>query len=98
MPAAAVVEVVPIDKLVEVGIVKITELPPAVNLYLPADASVILLVPVSVARLAVCVWLPLAAVVAVVPKARSDLLFQVYFSPVVTSETSVPPLAAVLLE
>ena len=26
------------------------------------------------------------------------LLFQVYFSPVVTNETSVPPLAAVLLE
>jgi hypothetical protein len=38
--------------------------------------------------------LPAAAVVAVVPIARLDLLFQVYFSPVVTSETSVPPEAA----
>jgi len=36
--------------------------------------------------------------VPVVPIAKSDLLFQVYFSPVVTNETSVPPEAAVLLE
>ena len=50
-----------------VGIVKITDVPPVVNLYLPAEANVILDVPVSVANAVVWVWLPAAAVVAVVP-------------------------------
>ena len=61
-------------------------------------AKSIVLVPVSLAKLVVCEWFPAAAVVDVVPMAKFDLLFQVYFSPVVTNETSVPPDAAVLLE
>ena len=39
---------------------KITEVPPAVNLYFPADANVIVLVPVSLAKDVVCVC-PLVA-------------------------------------
>ena len=59
------------------------------------------LVPLEViAVLSVSKLIPLPAfnVIEVTVPLLLVLLFQVYFSPVVTNETSVPPLAAVKLE
>ena len=86
--------------LLSAGVLKLYVLPPAVKVYILLAAKLTLAVAPEAAPCIdkSCVWLPAAACVDDVPIVRFDLLFQVYFSPVVQSDTSVPPDAGDLFE
>ena len=66
-PSLPVTPVIVPALFVEVGIVNITDVPPAVNLNLPPEVKVTVLVPVSEAKEVVWVWFPAAALLAPVP-------------------------------